>query len=130
MRDIGGVERTNQGNVIDVPGEMGECVRDPHPRLTVLGKLERAPHQCAGVLDRLDFTGNLIEIGLAMMFVEFRLGIKQIHLTGATIHKQMNHRLGLCGAERPARNQAGDIPRWVRWQLVPSYFVPPQFITE
>ena len=111
MRDIGGVERTYQRNVIHLSGEVGECIRDPHPRLTMLGKLERAAHQRAGVLDVLDFTGNLVEIGFAMMFVEFGFGIKQIHLAGATIHKQMNHRLGLCGAKCPAWSQTGDIPR-------------------
>ncbi len=94
VRQVGRVHRTDEGDVIDLPGQVRHRVGNPHAALAVLGEVEGAPHQRAGALRILDLARDLAEVRLAVMLVEHRLGVEQIHLTGAAIHEQMNDRFG------------------------------------
>ena len=51
------------------------------------GEPERAAHQGAGILDELDLAGDPVEVGFAVVFVERRLGIEQVHLAWAAVHE-------------------------------------------
>ena len=103
MRQVGGVHRADEGDVVHHAGEVRHHLRDPRAALAVPGELERAAHQGAGVLDELDFARDLVEVRLAVVLVERRLGVEQVHLAGAAVHEQMDDRLGLGREVRRAR---------------------------
>ena len=50
-----------------------------------------APALC----EELDLAGDLVEVRLAVVLVERRLGIEQIHLARAAVHEQVDDGLGL-----------------------------------
>ncbi len=59
---------------------------DTHaPHCAVLRELERAAHDRAGVLHELDLAGELVRVGLAVVAVEFRLRVEQVHLGRAAV---------------------------------------------
>ena len=95
VRNVRGVEGANERDVIDVPRQVGQCVRHPHAALAVTRKLEGAAHERAGVLDVLDLARNLVGISLAVVRIERGLGIEQIHLARPAIHEQVDHGLRL-----------------------------------
>src|SRR5262249_25463309 len=76
----------------------------------MLRELERAAHQRAGALRVLDFPRDLVEIGLTMMAVERRLGVKQVHLARPAIHEQMDDRARFGCDMRQARGEIGKSP--------------------
>src|SRR5579884_589498 len=74
----------------------------------MLGESKGAAHQGAGGADILDFPGDSVEVGLAVMLVEHRLGIKQVHLTGAAVHEEVNDGLGFRRKMRRTRFEIRD----------------------
>ena len=95
------------------------------PRLAAGLKTKLAAHQRFG-LQTIGITPADFRRLLAVPFLQFRLGIEQIHLTGATVLEQHNDRLGLrrkmpsagrhvelrvgvgCGASDVTLDQAGE----------------------
>ena len=61
----------------------------------VPGELERASHERTGGAGVFDFTGDFVEVALAVVLLQLLLRIEQIHLAWATVHEKMNHRFGL-----------------------------------
>ena len=88
------IERMNARSSTTV-GEVRHRVGDPRAALAVPGELERAAHDRAGALDDLDLAGDLVEVALAVLLVEHRLGVEQVHLARAAVHEQMDDGLGL-----------------------------------
>ena len=62
-----------------------------------------APALC----DELDLAGDLVDVGLAVMLVEHRLRVEQIHLARAAVHEQVNDGLGLRREVRLPRLEVG-----------------------
>ena len=57
----------------------------------------------------LDLAGDLVEVRLAVVLVEHRLGVEQVHLARAAVHEQMNDGLGLrLEVRRAGPEVAGD----------------------
>ena len=105
MRQVGRVHRANEGDVVHLPGEVRQHVRYPHAAPAMPGELIGAAHEGTGVLYVFDLAGDLVEVLLAVMLVEHRLGIKQVHLTGAAVHEKMDNGRGLGREVRRARPQ-------------------------
>ena len=61
--------------------------RNRRDYFTALSKSEGALHQCSGRFGKFDLASDLAEIFFTVALRQFLLGIKQIHLTGATIHE-------------------------------------------
>jgi hypothetical protein len=95
VREVGGVHRADESDVIDLAGQVRHGIGHPHAALAMLSELERAAHQCAGATRVLDFAGDLAEVRVAVVLVEHRLRIEQVHLAGAAVHEQMDDRFGL-----------------------------------
>ena len=91
-----------------LPARCGSASETHVAALAVLGELERAAHQRAGVLDDLDLAGDLVEVRLAVMLVEHRLGVEQVHLARAAVHEQVDDRLRLRREVRRPRLEVGD----------------------
>ena len=83
-----------ESNVVDVLSNMRKKIRNPLPALAVLLELPLRPNDASLIffataalcfdLDRLP-----------VETVEFRLVIERVNMTGATIHEQKDHALGL-----------------------------------
>jgi len=86
---------------------MRQHVCNPHPALPVLRELEGAAHQGPGALRILDFAGDLVEIRAAVVLVQLRLGIEQVHLTGAAVHEQVDHTAGFGRNMRRSGHEIG-----------------------
>ena len=96
-RFVGQVDRVHRfenSDPIHAGGQVRHDIRNPGSRFPVPGKLEGASHQRARRPRVFYLPGDLLEIRLAMPLVEFRLGIKQVHLAGSAIHEQVDHRFG------------------------------------
>ena len=90
VREVGGVHRADEGDVVDALGEVGHHVGNRHAALAVLREGVRAAHHRAGVLRVLHFTGDFVEVRLAVEPVQLRLGVEQVHLARPAVHEQMN----------------------------------------
>src|SRR5262249_21745294 len=92
VRDVGSIERANEGDIVNMPGNIRQSVRNPHAALSVSRKFEGTAHEGACVFHILDLSRDLIEISLAVMRIQRRLRIKKIHLARAAIHEEVDHR--------------------------------------
>ncbi len=109
-RLVGQVRRVHgadERQVVHHAGQVRHHLGDPGATPAVSGELERAAHQRPGVLDELDLPGDLVEVGLAVVFVERRLGVEQVHLARPAVHEQVDDRPGLRGEVRLARLEVG-----------------------
>ena len=104
---VGGVHRTDQGDVIGVPAEMGLELRDLHAAGAVSRKFERALEQGAGRGRVFHLAGDLVEIGLAMALLDLRFRIEEVHLARAAVHEQLDDRPGGWFVMGRARLEAG-----------------------
>ena len=94
VREVRGIERADQRDVIDLLGKVRQGIGNPHAALAALGKLERAFHQRPGRFGKLDFAGDLREVILPVPLVELVLGIEQVHLARAAVHEQVDDGFG------------------------------------
>ena len=90
MRQVHGVERTDERDVVDVSSQVREKLGHPHATLAVTLKRERTLHQRAGLGRTLHFSGDLFEVGLTVVFGQHLFRIKEVHLTRTAIHKEMD----------------------------------------
>ena len=58
------------------------------------GEFPWAPHQAPGRLGTRHVGGQVLEDRLAMVSFEGRLGVEEVDLAGATLHEQLDDRLG------------------------------------
>ena len=66
----------------------------------MFGKTKGAFHQSSGALRVFHLPGDLVKVGLAMIFIEEWFRIEQIHLARPTIHEKVDYRLCLRGKVR------------------------------
>ena len=56
----------------------------------MLSELEWTAHQRSGVSHVFDLARDLVEVRFAVMPIQFRLRVEQVHLARTTIHKEVN----------------------------------------
>src|SRR5436309_12291242 len=76
-------------------------------------ELERAAHQSARGRRRRHIGGELVVIRLAMMPIEGRLRIEQVHLARAAVHEELDDRLGARLMMRAARAKVKTAARFI-----------------
>src|SRR5438445_187964 len=86
-------------------GQVRQRLGNPHPALAVAGKLKRTAHKGAGTLRVLHLAGDPVEVRPAVVRVERRLRVEQVHLAGAAVHEQVDDRPGLGREVRRPRFQ-------------------------
>ena len=85
------VDRSQECDLVDVPGDIGEQLGDVHSGLTVLLERERARHQRAGeTLPNDHFT--LSAERLARNLGQRGFGVERVYLTDAATHEQRDDR--------------------------------------
>src|SRR5438552_14637830 len=99
------VHGANHGYVVDLLDEMRNQLGDPGTGLSVLLEFERAPHQAAGSLRRRYVVCDLFEVWLAVMLVEHRLGVEEVHLARCAVHEELDDTFRLGREMRRARLQ-------------------------
>ena len=94
MVEVGGKHGPDQGDVIDLPGQMRHNLGNLDSGFPVLGEAKRRRHQSPGLVGELDIVGQIPAGRPATVLFQHGLRIKQINLAGTTIHEQMDY--GLC----------------------------------
>lgn len=90
-----GPHGVDQADVVSHLRSVRQRVRHPHARLTVPREFVLPPHNHTdvarvGVADVFDVAG----VRLAVVTIEHRFGIEEIHLTGAAVHEKLDD--GVC----------------------------------
>jgi len=89
MSQIRGVHSTQQRQIIHMPRQLRHQFTHPHSALTILSKSKGAAQQGPRRIRKLHLARYPVKVLLTVPASQFGLRIKQIHLTGTTIHKQM-----------------------------------------
>ena len=115
-----GVTRMQKRHLVDMAGQVRKDLRDPRPRLPVLLKLKRRPHDRSDVLG--EKAGVLVE---PLQLLPIALGqaglvVPGVDLAGATIHEQPDDRLRRGGKMSRPRRQRVDPGGGVRHQTLPG----------
>jgi len=111
-----GVHRSDDGDVVDDRGEVGQEFRDIGSACTVLAELPRTSHELlAGTIDEAE--GDLAGIVLPAAAGQLRLRVEKVNMARATMHEEGDHGPGP-GDERgslrlhvKAQGVAGNIGR-------------------
>ena len=92
-----GVSAAEHGHFVDAFGLLRKKFRNLDPRLAPFPEAEGRSHEPAeAILAELQERVRMqVGHGLAIPFVQFRLGVPQIHLAGTAVHEQENAGLGL-----------------------------------
>ena len=89
------VDRAEEGELVDLSGEMRKELRYLDAALSVPLEAEGARHERAGKsLADDDASLDFVVEGLARVFRQRGLGIERVHLAHAAAHKQRDHRSG------------------------------------
>src|SRR5262245_24588078 len=108
----------HNGNVVHLLRQMRHQLRNPDSRFSILLELEWAAQQPASLLWTGEVRGHFVEIGLAVVFVQHRLGIKEIHLAWPAVHKELDYglrlRLKMRGSRSQIERSASRVNRFLR----------------
>jgi hypothetical protein len=85
-------------------------VGDPQARATVLREAEGTSHQRARGPGVLDLAGDLVEVRLAVVAVEERLGVEEVDLARPSVREQADDGLGARRGVRRPRLEVARVP--------------------
>ena len=85
-----GMHRANHAKIIGMRPDAWKKLGDSESALAIFFKGKRRLHGHASGSLGPEFERDF----LAVVFRQFGLGVEGVHLRGATVHKEMNHRLG------------------------------------
>ena len=97
-----GMHRANDGNVVDVPGNVGEYLADFDAALAMFLEAKRRRKRRPGAPLGAQIRHRQLPAGVAQ---QGRLRIEGVDVGRSAIHEEMNDALGLAGIMRRARGQ-------------------------
>jgi hypothetical protein len=90
-----GVHATDEGEVVDDAGGVGEHLGDVHAGLPVFFEGEGAGKERVDVVRLVNL--DPARQGLARVFQKSRFGVEQVHLAGAAVLDELDNRFGFAG---------------------------------